>query len=286
MAPTWRQLRAGPISSILLILLICLVPKLAQGAQLAIIIDDLGYNAVAGRRAINLPGHFTLAILPFTPFSRELAHQAHLRGKELMLHAPMSHSHSASLPQGTLTGAMDQHTFTQTLENMLIAIPNIVGVNNHMGSQLTSEKEPMAWLMNELVKRDLYFVDSRTTAQTLALQSAQQHGIPSMKRDIFLDNHRNTAAISQQLHKAIVLAKAQGKAIAIGHPYPETLSVLERIQPLLDEYEVELVWVSTLMKLEKKIQYCPAPPLLLWRNLQHNAAPTTTDFLQDITLRF
>src|SRR5690606_38705840 len=126
-----------------------------------------------------------------------------------------------------------------------------------------------------LARRHLYFVDSRTTAKTLALQTAQQYRIPSAKRDVFLDNRRDKELIHAQLRKALTLAHTQGQAIAIGHPYPETLSVLEQIQPLLAEYQVELVKVSVLLantsgtfsdpSRAPRNDYCPAPPVLLWR---------------------
>jgi hypothetical protein len=130
---------------------------------------------------------------------------------------------------------------------MLTEIPHIKGLNNHMGSQLTQEQIPMNWLMNELAERNLYFVDSRTSAASLALQTAKSYQVPSLKRDVFLDNQRDAEVIQRQLHKALAIAQTQGKAIAIGHPYPETLAVLEKIQPLLTNYQVELVSVSQLL---------------------------------------
>lgn len=251
----------------------------ATAGQLAIIIDDLGYNPTLDRRSVELPGEFTLAVLPFTPHSTAMAHQAHARGKELILHAPMSNTRNIALGKGGLTGDMDRAAFERMLTRMFDDVPFIKGVNNHMGSQLTQEREPMEWLMDALATRDLYFIDSRTSADSVALQTAQQYRIPSLKRDVFLDNSRNQASIRAQLVKALTLAQTQGWAVAIGHPYPETLAVLEHIGPLLSQYGIQLVSVSRLLAdrgdiAPKRVRgYCPAPPLLLWRRIQHNASP-------------
>ena len=133
----------------------------------------------------------------------------------------------------------------------------------------------MAWIMGELKSRGLYFVDSRTSALTVALETAQAYKIPSLKRDVFLDDEQDTNAITRQLYRAFAIAKQQGSAIAIGHPYLSTLSVLEKIQPLLAQQNISLVFVSQLMT--KAVSppvaapvtaiaspdYCMAPPLSL-----------------------
>lgn len=252
--------------------LLMLMPAICGAGQLAVIIDDIGYSSALGRRATDLDGAFTLAVLPFTPHGVELAHRANARGKELILHTPMSNNQGQGIEQGALDSGMTHEDFVLTFDQMLADIPYISGVNNHMGSRLTREQQPMDWLMSELARRHLYFIDSRTTAETLALRTARQHRIPSGKRDVFLDNQRTPVLIEQQLRKAMTLARKQGFAIAIGHPYPETLTVLENIQPLLDEYQVGLVKVSTLLagiagEVRKQKLSCPAPPVLLWRPL-------------------
>lgn len=241
-------------------------PLQAQG-QLAIIIDDIGYNLKLGRQSVDLPGNFTIAVLPFTPHGNELAERAHQRGKEIMLHAPMSNEHNYPLGRGGLTTGMQQSEFLTVLRQNLANIPHIKGVNNHMGSQLTQKAEPMKWLMQELKARNLYFVDSRTTTKTQALITAESIQLPSRRRDVFLDDDRNIAHIKQQLILALKKAQTQGSAIAIGHPYPETLHVLESLQPLLAQHDVELVSVSALMHAstsQPKARYCFAPPISLW----------------------
>lgn len=245
-------------------------PVYAKG-RLAIIIDDIGYNLLLGKRSVDLTGDFTLAILPFTPYGRELAERAHLRGKEIMLHAPMSNHHNYPLGRGGLVSGMQRTEFLAVLRQNLANIPHIKGVNNHMGSLLTEQIEPMRWLMQELKERNLYFVDSRTSPRTQALIMAEQIQLPSRRRDVFLDDQRDQRIIRQQLVNALQKAVMQGSAIAIGHPYPETLTVLTQLRPLLDEFQVELVSVSTLMPhlnfgqmRDVYTNDCSAPPLELW----------------------
>ncbi|HTF98220.1 MAG TPA: divergent polysaccharide deacetylase family protein [Cellvibrio sp.] len=250
-------------------ILVLSTPTLAQTrAKLAIIIDDIGYNLPLGQRTTQLPGPFTLAVLPFTPHGRELAELAHQRGKELMLHAPMSNHHDYPLGPGGLVSGMERADFLAVLRQNLANIPYIKGVNNHMGSLLTEQTEPMRWLMLELQTRDLYFVDSRTTAKTQALIEAERIRLPSRRRDVFLDDTRTRDHIKQQLLLALQKARQQGSAIAIGHPYPETLNVLNNIQPLLENYNVELVPVSKLVAEFTPTfplrNYCPAPPMHFW----------------------
>ncbi len=240
-------------------------------AKLAIIIDDLGYNLSLGKRTVELPGAFTLAVLPFTPHSRELAELAHQRGKEVMLHLPMSNHHQYPLGQGGLTSNMEQTELLAALDRNLANVPYVKGVNNHMGSQLTEQTQSMRWLMRELQDRKLYFVDSRTSARTKAQAEAERINLPSRKRDLFLDNKRNSRAIEAQLTLALNKARQEGSAIAIGHPYPETLEVLQRIKTLLAKHNVELVPVSALVfdvNSVPSITYCAAPDASLWPTLR------------------
>jgi uncharacterized protein len=244
-------------------------------ARLAIIIDDIGYNKVQSERAARLKGAFTLAILPFTPHGLSSAQLAHKSGKELMLHLPMSALNNQSLGKGALVSGMEKATFLNIIRQDLNSIPHIKGVNNHMGSRLTQEAEPMEWLMAELRPRGLYFVDSRTSAQTKAFDIAKSHQVPSLKRDVFLDDSNDPSAIEAELKRAIKLARERGSAIAIGHPYSVTLDVLEGIKPLLQQQGVTLVYVSQLVPPmtekaspkrapivlgEESFPFCPVPP--------------------------
>lgn len=247
----------------------------AQG-RLAIVIDDIGYNLTAGERTARLNGPITLAVIPFTPYGTQLAQLGHAQGKEIMLHAPMSNHKGFALGKGGLTESMSEPDIIASLRASIANVPHVVGVNNHMGSLLTERATVMSWVMRELKAQSLYFIDSRTTAKTQALIEAEKIGLPSRKRDVFLDDTKTTSAIQQQLEKAVKLASEQGEALAIGHPYPETLALLESMQPLLDRYRVTLVPASALLRRTAprvslpallptySPSRCMAPPLQLW----------------------
>lgn len=217
-----------------------------EQAKIAIIIDDIGDQWTAGTRAVELPGQVTLALLPFTAHGPKLAKLAQQHRKELMLHAPMEPLVHRSWKHG-LTLEMDESTLRRELRSMLDDLPEVKGANNHMGSALTANAEAMAWVMAELATRRLYFIDSRTTTRTAALTQAQLHSLPSAKRDVFLDNSRAPDAIAGQYQKLLSLARAKGSAIAIGHPYPETLSFLNNALANLHDSGVVLVPVSQLL---------------------------------------
>ncbi len=219
----------------------------AQSSNImAIVIDDIGYQRREGQRTLNLPGKLTIAVLPFTPFAQTLAKQAPKLGKEVMLHAPMEPKALQHWGEG-LKAVMTETELRNDFIAMINDIPNLIGVNNHMGSGLTENAQVMDWLMAELPKRGLYFIDSRTSAKSAAYTAAQKLGIPSYKRDIFLDNNRDKKAINQQLNRLIRATQKTGMALGIGHPYPETLDVLEHRLPELKALGIELVTVSELL---------------------------------------
>lgn len=217
-------------------------------AKLVLILDDIGYSADAGLRAINLPAQITLAVIPHTPHGKALAEAAHQAGRELMLHAPMSNLSGMDLGEGALTLQQSEEEFLQVLTAALADIPHIKGVNNHTGSELTAALQPMQWVMQELKSRNLYFVDSMTTRDSVAGTTAAQFLVPSLRRHIFLDNVQTAEAIDVEFRRAIALAQQQGYAVAIGHPYPETLAYLEIALPLLAESQVETVSVSAMLE--------------------------------------
>lgn len=216
-------------------------------AQIAIIIDDLGHQWAAAQRAAYIQAPLTLAVLPFSPYAHQLATLATQQHKELMLHAPMEPlTHHAW--EGGLEADMTRVQITTTLRQMLAEVPGAAGVNNHMGSALTQNSEIMEWVMQVLAQESLYFIDSRTSASTRALAVAQKSRVPSASRDIFLDNQRRPAAIHRQLEKLLELARKRGFAVAIGHPYPETLATLEEFVAELDSTAFEIVPASTLLR--------------------------------------
>ena len=221
----------------------------AQGTlpRLAVLIDDLGYNLHLGRQALALPGPVTVAVIPFTPHARTLSAEANSAGIEVMLHQPMEGGAGGPASHGELTLDMDEANFRDTLRLALAEVPHAVGLNNHQGSRLTAATEPMHWLMEELHALGLYFIDSRTTADSVALDVAHYHGIPALRRDLFLDHVPQQVVIRQQFERAIDHANQHGHAILIAHPYPESLRFLATALPELPARGIEQISLSALI---------------------------------------
>lgn len=214
---------------------------------MVLIIDDIGNNLAAGMRTLALPGKVTLAVMPYTPHGSRIAMAAHNAGQEIMLHMPMSNQAGMNLGPDGLTANLDKTETVRRLRLALADIPYIKGVNNHTGSELTELTEPMAWVMEELSHHPLYFIDSMTTANSVAFETARQFSIPVLKRHVFLDNVREEAAIHQQFEQAIHIARQEGLAVAIGHPYEETLTYLEKALPALEKAGVTLHFASEIL---------------------------------------
>lgn len=217
-------------------------------AYVAIIIDDLGYKLKHDQRALELPGQVTYAFLPHTPQLKPLAKNAHAQGKEIMLHLPMQSVEPQFLGPGALTQDMSREAFKISVLKSILSVPHVKGVNNHMGSLITSQKTRMKWLMEEIARTRLFFVDSRTTTDTLAEATAKQYNIANTRRNIFLDHEHSRQAIEYQFNQLIKLARKKGTAVAIGHPYPDTLEVLEEKIPQLEAAGIHLIPVSELIQ--------------------------------------
>ena len=216
--------------------------------QIAIIIDDLGYRKALGERAIQLPGAVTVAILPYRAHTQALANSALVAGKEFLLHAPMEPRNQVPWEDRGLSSDLSHENLHLALANMVNALPQAAGINNHMGSKFTEDGASMQWLMGELKQQHLLFVDSVTTPASVAWQFAQASGVPSVRRDVFLDNVAERAAVEAQLNKLVAIARSRGYALGIGHPRAVTLDVLEAYLPRLPELGVELVSVSRLIE--------------------------------------
>ncbi len=237
----------------LVLSLLATMPAVAQGPlRIAIIIDDLGNSLRLGREAVKLPGAVTYSVLPQRPHSREIARLAHADSKEVMLHLPMQTIDGRLIGPGGLHLDMERDEFARVFKASLADVPYASGVNNHMGSLLTQHPGAMRWLMEDLQCFDrLYFVDSRTDTRSVAHQYALDAGLPSAQRDVFLDNEQDVGYVRGQFRLLIETAKRRGSAIAIGHPYPETLAVLAEELPLLASQGIQLVPVSRLVERQR-----------------------------------
>ncbi|MCK4834641.1 MAG: divergent polysaccharide deacetylase family protein [Gammaproteobacteria bacterium] len=220
-----------------------------QAEKLAsIIIDDVGNNLEYGQDVIKLPATLTIAILPRTTYAKDLARLAARNHKEVMLHLPMQsvehHEHSP----GTLDLHMTRNEFRKQLLLNLSSVPYVRGVNNHMGSLLTRHPGHMTWLMEELSRHGgLYFIDSKTTSKSIADKIAAEYRIPSLTRDFFLDPDHKENTLRQQFDLFIQKVNRRGYALAIAHPYPDTIKFLKAHLHELREHGITLIPVSKLV---------------------------------------
>jgi len=218
-------------------------------AKLAIVIDDLGHNGRLARRLLEIEGPLSFSVLPYGTFSDQIARRVNDAGRDLLLHLPMEPKGYPEVRPGLgalLTGMTDVE-FVQTLRKNLDSIPYILGVNNHMGSRLCEHEGKMRLVMQELKKRSLFFLDSRTSSETKAYSVAQQLEIPSARRDVFLDNIQSPKAIRSQMNRLIQMAQLRGEAIGIAHPHETTLVILAEMIPNLSAEGVELVPISQIV---------------------------------------
>jgi hypothetical protein len=218
--------------------------------RVAIIIDDLGYDKKIAIKFSKLNAMLTFSILPHSPHQETIAHLSKEKGFDIMLHLPME---PVEYPEvnpgpGTLLTSMTPDQLTRQLENDLDAVPFIQGVNNHMGSKMTSASSQMYQIFTILKKRGLYFVDSRTTVETLCKPSARLFQIPFAQRDVFLDHVATEDFIRKQLNELVRIAQHKGYAVGIGHPHLLTYQVLREMLPELQK-KVRLVPASEIVDL-------------------------------------
>ena len=221
----------------------------ATTARVAIVIDDLGYDGRLARRFLQIDAPLSFSVLPNGTFSKSIARRVRQAGRELLLHLPMEPKGYPEVNPGVgalLTGMTDEELVAELNKN-LDSLPDIKGVNNHMGSAFCENKEKLRLVMEELKNRGLFFVDSRTTSRTQAYRVAQEEEVPSAERNVFLDNIQTPQAVRRQLKRLIQLARLKGEAIGIAHPHKVTLKVLKEDIPKLSGNGVELVPVSQLV---------------------------------------
>jgi uncharacterized protein len=220
----------------------------APGARLAVILDDVGTDRAVAEKILALPFALTVSILPNHPHSVDIAEQAHRRGYQVMLHLPMQSVGNAKPEPEELRRGMSADEVGAMVTQFLQSVPDVVGVNNHQGSQSTADVGLMDALMPVVRDHKLFYIDSRTTKQTVAYDAARRAGVRCAFRNVpFLDDVAETSAVRKQLQTALRGAREHGEAIAIGHPHPATLAALKQILPQAKEQGVQLVFASDLV---------------------------------------
>lgn len=206
------------------------LPPAVKKVYIYLILDDAGYSLEEVRPFVELPFPLTVSVLPHLPYSREVSELVYSSGKRVFLHLPMESDNGNDPGPGAILSDMDAMEIAKRTEEAIRSIPHIVGVNNHMGSRITRDPFLMQQVLSILLQHNLYFVDSRTTADSVAYDIARNMGIAVLKRDVFLDNKDDRGYILQALERAASIAEERGMAVAIGHVWSDNLaSVLSEV---------------------------------------------------------
>ena len=214
--------------------------------KLAIVIDDFGYRPHQENQVLAMPSAISVAVLPNAPHAREMATKAHNSGHEVLIHLPMAPLSKQPLEKDTLRPDMSSDEIERIIREAVDKVPYAVGLNNHMGSAMTSSLFGMQKVMQALGRYNLYFLDSMTIGNSQAMRAANGTSVKVIKRRVFLDDTQNEADIRVQFNRAIDLARRNGSAIAIGHPHPTTVRVLQQMVYNLPS-DITLVRPSSLL---------------------------------------
>jgi polysaccharide deacetylase 2 family uncharacterized protein YibQ len=218
--------------------------------KVAIIIDDIGYERRVAEKFLSLDAVLTFSVFPCSPFQQRIIRKARAKGFEIMLHLPMEPDEYPEVDPGpdALLTSMSPDELIDQLNKNLDAVPLIKGVNNHMGSKMTTESTRMYQIFSVLKKRGLFFVDSRTTPESVCKPSARLLQIPFAERDVFLDHVQEPDFIRKQIKELIRIAEIHGTAIGIAHPHLITYEIFCEELPKLQK-KVRLVPVSSIVQI-------------------------------------
>jgi hypothetical protein len=219
-------------------------------ARVVIVIDDIGQTLAIAKDFLDLPLDLTLAILPFQKHSKEIAQLAAERRREVILHLPMEpHGFPQVRPgTGALLLSMSAQTLQDSLRSALDCCPKFAGINNHMGSHFTENREQMRVVLEVVKERGLYFLDSYTSKQSVGFTLAKDLSIPTLRRDVFLDHQLTDSSVRAQFQQLIRRAKIQGTAVAIGHPHEVTLRVLKQEMGRFERERIAVVAAGELLR--------------------------------------
>jgi len=223
--------------------------EISFSPKVAFIIDDLGYETEVAKKLIELEFPITLSILPFLQYSKFIAEEGKKNNQEIMLHLPMEPSNSSANPgPGAIKSYMSEEEIRHSVIDSIVNFPYIIGVNNHMGSKITENRKIMEIVLEEIKGHNLFFIDSMTSKDSIAYKVAQEMGIKTAVRSVFLDNENDMEYIKGQMLEIQETALRKGEAIAIGHSRINTFYVLKRMMPELIKAGIEIVPVSELVK--------------------------------------
>jgi len=218
-------------------------------AKVAIVIDDLGYNAANINSIFDINKPVTLSVLPNLPYSRTIAAGAAEKGYEIILHLPLeSFQDEAPAEEATISSGMEDKEVINSLTRAIDSVNMLKGVSNHMGSKATQDERLMRVIFGELKKRNLYFFDSLVTDKSVCRQIAKEAGIKFAQRDVYLDNLDDKSYIKNQYELLIEKARKTGFSLGIGHDKELTVQMLAAEMPKSEEEGIEFVFLSELVK--------------------------------------
>jgi hypothetical protein len=223
-------------------------PSATGTITVAIIIDDCGQWPATERGFLALPIALTLSILPHVRYTAEIASDAAAAGKGIMLHLPMQPLGRDTAGPGEITTSMADAQIASQTQDDIAQVPAAGGLNNHEGSKASADARVMKDVIAVVKAHDLFFIDSLTSAQSVAAQTARDAGVPAASRNIFLDNRADRAYTEQMLEQTVEYARRNGSAIAIGHPRPTTLAALTAVYPKMQAEGVRFVLASELAR--------------------------------------
>lgn len=217
--------------------------------RIAIVIDDLGFSIDRARELLNLKIPISFAVLPYRAYSTEIANEASAMGRDVLLHLPMEPvDYPKQDPgEGSVFLSMSDEEIAGQVARDIEAVPHVIGVNNHMGSKFSENREKMAVVLNTVKEKKLFFLDSKTSPKTTGFSLAKEIGLRALDRNVFLDNDRDIAYTLTKLEELIEIAKKHGSAIAIGHPHPTTIAALEKMVERFESEGIEVVPISSLL---------------------------------------
>jgi polysaccharide deacetylase 2 family uncharacterized protein YibQ len=218
--------------------------------KIALLIDDFGYSH--GKtvdfllKELDLP--FTISIIPGTPYAKSIAEEAYRNGKQVILHLPMEpQKNFTNRYRWIVLNRMNSEQISSLVKKAIKDVPYVVGLNNHMGSLVTTQEKPMRAVLEAVKAEGLYFVDSRTTSNSIAFPLAKKMGIKSTQRQVFLDNQKDLSYIESQFQLLISSGQKRGGALGIAHVDPLTAEALKKILSRLEKRKIQLVYVSEIL---------------------------------------
>lgn len=247
-------------------------------SKLAIVIDDVGYHSKEDAAIFAMPREISVAIIPAAPYARARNQEAKSQGRDILIHMPMQPVSAVKIEDGGLHLGMSAAQVNDRVNTAKNIVRDAIGMNNHMGSAATADPQLMTYLMTALQEKHLFFLDSRTIGKSVAGKIAKEQGVRSLDRHIFLDDSNEFADVQRQFKAAIHYARKHGSAIAIGHPRPNTIAVLQAGLRNLPE-DIQLVGMGNLWRNQKVIP--PKPFILLFSEVP---APTSIEPFEPVGL--